>query len=132
MITETFTAKAPGQLIKYGAQIKAHISLFPSTFSTPPPPLDPPRHISCQFLTLFYFGAALGCSAAGVELNNEWMLSECPTAVEKVCSTLDTSSIHPHTCTQRHPQQLLQSLLDVLGRKRRVNWSLERCEMRVS
>lgn len=50
----------------------------------PPPPVDPLRQNSCQFLTLFYFGVAWGCGAAGVALNNKYGLSECQTTVGQI------------------------------------------------
>lgn len=71
-------------------------------------PLDPPRHTSCQFLTLFYFCAAWGCGTSGVELNNEWRLSECPATedglLHRRCSkdSRTDASTHANNCCGPH------------------------------
>lgn len=89
----------------------------------PPPPLDPLRHISCQFSTLFYFCAAWGCGAAGVALNNEWRLFRSQTKSVQQKIQQGCTHIRWHTCTE-----LLWSLLDSPWRKWGVNQSLGNCE----
>lgn len=79
-------------------------------------------------LNLVLFLCDLGCGAAVAELNNEWRLSECPTAVEKVCSTEDTARIHAHNYCG--PYWMLWGGSEGLtGLWRAVKWGLHSLEM---